>query len=118
MQEYLDANLGLYAQDTWSLNRLTLNYGVRFDCNKQRIVGQDAQIGRFATSRRTTTSPCPTWNDFSPRLSVVYDIFGNGQDGDSRRLQQVRDRADHRIRAALQPDGADDPDPALDRREP
>ena len=42
---------------------------------------------------------------------------GQRQDGDSRRLQQVRDRADDRLRAALQPDGADHAAAAVDRRQ-
>ena len=48
--EDLDANFGVYAQDTWTMDRLTLNYGLRFDLNKQTIRGQEAQIGRFANS--------------------------------------------------------------------
>ena len=29
--EFLNADLGVYAQDSWTLNRLTLNAGVRFE---------------------------------------------------------------------------------------
>ncbi len=79
VQEDLNANLGFYVQDTWNLNRLTLNYGLRFDHNKQTIVGQDVQIGRFANSPAYDDIAFPTWNDFSPRLSVVYDISGTGK---------------------------------------
>ena len=78
--EDLDANLGLFVQDTWSLDRLTLNYGVRFDYNQQTIRGQDAQIGRFADSPAYDGfQAVPTWQDFSPRVSIVYDISGNGR---------------------------------------
>ena len=102
VQEDLDVNLGFYVQDTWNLNRLTLNYGVRFDRNKQTIVGQDAQIGRFANiAAYDDIQAFPTWNDFSPRMSVVYDISGNGRTADARRLQQVRHGADDGLRAAL-----------------
>ena len=79
VEETLDANFGAYAQDTWNMNRLTLNYGVRFDLNKQTIVGQDAMIGRFANVPAYDDIPFPTWTDFSPRLSAVYDISGNGK---------------------------------------
>jgi hypothetical protein len=79
VQEDLDANFGIYAQDTWSMNRLTLNYGLRFDYNKQTIVGQENQIGRFANLEAYDDIAFPTWKDFSPRVSAVYDLSGNGK---------------------------------------
>ena len=79
VQENLDRNLGVYAQDPWRVNRLTLNLGIRFDSAKQRIVGQNSQVGRFATSQAYDDIVVPTWNDVSPRLSAVYDVFGNGK---------------------------------------
>jgi hypothetical protein len=78
--EDLDANFGIYAQDTWTLDRLTLNYGLRFDLNKQVIRGQDAQVGRFANSPAYSGfQAVPTWKDFSPRVSLVYDVSGTGK---------------------------------------
>ena len=79
VEETLDANFGVYAQDTWSMNKLTLNYGLRFDLNKQTIKGQDAMIGRFANVPAYEDISFPTWKDFSPRVSAVYDIAGNGK---------------------------------------
>jgi hypothetical protein len=77
--EYLDANLGVYAQDSWRLNKLTINFGVRFDHVKQHVEGQQAQVGRFAASAAYDDITLPVWNDISPRTSVVYDVFGNGK---------------------------------------
>ncbi len=77
--EYLDANLGLYAQDQWRLDKLTFNYGVRFDYVKQHIQGQPAQNGRFASSLPYSDITMPTWSNWSPRTSVVYDVFGTGK---------------------------------------
>src|SRR5206468_1145315 len=48
VEEYLDSNLGIYGQDSWRLDKFTINFGVRYDHVKQHIVGQTAQIGRFA----------------------------------------------------------------------
>jgi hypothetical protein len=79
VKEYLDANLGFYAQDSWRLNKLTLNYGLRFDHVRQHVVGQDAMQGRFADLEPYDDIYLPTWNSISPRLSAVYDIFGNGK---------------------------------------
>ncbi len=78
-EERLDANFGVYAQDSWSIDRLTLNYGIRYDYNKQSIVGQPEQTGRFATSPAYSDITMPTWSDFSPRLSAIYDISGSGR---------------------------------------
>ncbi len=52
VQENLDANFGIYAQDSWNLGKLTLNYGARFDYLKQRIVGQPAMVGPLRQRRR------------------------------------------------------------------
>jgi hypothetical protein len=79
VEEKLDGNFGIYAQDSWNVNRLTLNYGVRFDLNKQTIVGQPAMVGRFANVPAYDDIPFPTWKDVSPRLSAVYDIAGDGK---------------------------------------
>lgn len=79
VEESMDANVGIYAQDSWRLNKLTVNYGVRFDYIKQTIVGQDAQVGRFANSPAYTDRSLPQWATWSPRTSAVYDVFGNGK---------------------------------------
>jgi hypothetical protein len=79
VQENLDANMGLYAQDSWNLDRLTLNYGVRWDYVRQRVVGQGAQVGRFANVAAYDDIELPVWKNLSPRLSAVYDLAGNGK---------------------------------------
>ena len=77
--EYLDANLGIYAQDAWRLNRFTVNLGLRFDYLKQHVVGEPAQTGRFENSVAYNDIYLPVWKDLSPRTSVVYDVFGTGK---------------------------------------
>ena len=79
VQEDLDANIGIYAQDSWNLGKLTVNYGARFDYNKTRIVGQPAMQGRFANVAAYDDIEMPVWNDFSPRLSAVYNLSGDGK---------------------------------------
>ncbi len=78
--EDLGAGLGFFAQDTWNLDRVTVNLGLRFDYNKQTIRGQEAQVGRFANSPAYESfQAVPTWHDFSPRVSLVYDLSGDGR---------------------------------------
>lgn len=79
VQENMDRNIGLYAQDSWRMNKLTINYGLRFDHIRQTIVGQDVQVGRFADSPAYDDIVMPTWNTWSPRTSAVYDVFGDGK---------------------------------------
>ena len=79
VQENLDANFGIFAQDSWNLGKLTLNYGARFDYLKQRIVGQPAMVGRFANVAAYDDIVLPTWKDFSPRVSAVYNVSGSGK---------------------------------------
>lgn len=79
VQENLDANFGVFAQDSWNLGKLTLNYGARFDYLKQRIVGQPAMQGRFANVAAYDDIVLPTWKDFSPRVSAVYNLSGDGK---------------------------------------
>ena len=77
--EYLDANLGFYAQDSWRVNRFTVNLGVRYDAVRQHVIGEPAQTGRFENSVAYDDIYLPTWKDISPRTSVVYDLSGNGK---------------------------------------
>jgi hypothetical protein len=74
------ALLGLYAQDQWTLNRLTLNFGVRYDYNNSYVPEQRFGPGPFVPAREFEKVDCvPCWHDISPRLSVAYDLFGNGK---------------------------------------
>src|SRR5262249_30383976 len=43
--ERLVADLGLYAQDTWTINRFTINAGLRFDYLNNKVGAQDAPRG-------------------------------------------------------------------------
>ncbi len=79
VQENMDGQFAVYAQDSWRFRNFTVNYGVRYDRVAQSIVGQKAQVGRFANVPAYDDFKVPTWSDFSPRTSVVWDIFGNGK---------------------------------------
>lgn len=77
----INANLGLYAQDQWTVNRMTLNLGVRFDDFDGSVPPQTVMAGLYVPAR-TFPDPIrnvPNWKDLSPRLGVSYDLFGNGK---------------------------------------
>jgi hypothetical protein len=78
-EESLHANLGLYGQDIWTLNRLTFTIGGRWEYVSEQIDGQPAQQGRFANIPGFSTILTPKWTSFSPRTDVVYDLRGDGK---------------------------------------
>ena len=45
-------DLGLYAQDQWVINRLTLNYGVRFDYYNGLVPAQHIDPTQFVPFAR------------------------------------------------------------------
>ena len=87
-------DLGIYAQDQWTIDRWSINMGVRFDAlsgysPRQDLPGEpharnpwgdfariNPWLGRRSYEARTGT---PNWKDVNPRLGVAYDLFGNGR---------------------------------------
>jgi hypothetical protein len=78
--EYLNGNLGMFVQDAWTVKRMTLNMGVRFERFVGQIKDQSAGAGRFAPERTfNQVTGLPSWFDVAPRLGVSYDLFGNAR---------------------------------------
>ena len=77
----LDYNGGFYAQDSWTLNKVTLNYGTRVDWAKASVPAIGAPQGRFALGQNfPAVDNLPVLGpDISPRLSIAYDVFGNAK---------------------------------------
>jgi hypothetical protein len=73
-------DLGIYAQDQWTLRRLTLNLGVRYDHVRQYAPAQRQQANLFVGARDfPMVDDIPLFNDISPRMGAAYDLFGNGK---------------------------------------
>jgi hypothetical protein len=78
--EHLKAALGVYAQDRWTIERLTLNLGVRFDYHNAYVPEQDLAAITFVGARHyDPINDVPNWKDISPRLGATYDLFGTGK---------------------------------------
>ncbi len=78
--ERLNRDLGLFAQDSWRLNRLTLNAGLRWENIKAQVLASESPAGRFVPARTTPALPnLPNWSNFAPRFSAVLDVFGTGK---------------------------------------
>jgi hypothetical protein len=76
--------IGLYAQDQWTVGRLTLQGGVRYD-RAWSWAPADGN-GTTGTSRFNSqpisferTVSVRGYNDITPRFGVAYDLFGNGK---------------------------------------
>ena len=78
-KERLNAGLAIYAQDAWTLGRITITYGLRWGYVSEQVSGQPAQQGRFANIPAFGDIHMPIWRTWSPRTAVVYDLFGNAK---------------------------------------
>jgi hypothetical protein len=78
--EHLKAALAFYAQDRWSVSRLTLNYGIRFDYHNAYVPEQTLAAIPFVAARHyDPIYNVPNWKDITPRVGVTYDLFGTGK---------------------------------------
>ncbi|MBZ5556999.1 MAG: carboxypeptidase regulatory-like domain-containing protein [Acidobacteriia bacterium] len=78
--ERLNADMGIYAQDQWTVNKMTLNLGIRYDYLNAKLEAQSFPAGTFVPARNLgELTDLPSWKDLGPRLGVSYDLFGNGK---------------------------------------
>jgi hypothetical protein len=76
----MNADQGIYVQDSWTVGRFTINPGVRFEHFNSSIEARDVAAGRFVPGRHFDARPdLPNWNDVAPRFGFAWDIQGNGK---------------------------------------
>ena len=77
----VEADLGIYVQDRWTMDRLTLNVGVRYDYFLNSYPEQGVGPAPLAPNRNVTFAAQDGWplHDLSPRLGAVYDVTGEGR---------------------------------------
>jgi hypothetical protein len=75
----------LFITDAWSIGRLTMNIGVRWDRYNNYLPEQRQLAGSFGVSELTIADrsfaqrDVNTWNAFAPRAGVVFDLTGDGK---------------------------------------
>jgi hypothetical protein len=76
----MGADLGFYLQDSWTLHRLTINPGIRFEHFNSSVQPMSLEPGRFVPGRTFgEIADTPNWNDIAPRFSAVYNLTGDAR---------------------------------------
>jgi hypothetical protein len=77
----VDHDLGLFAQDKWTMERLTVSYGIRYDHFINSFPEQTLGPTTFTPGRNLTFASTKNANlqDITPRTQVAYDLFGTGK---------------------------------------
>jgi carboxypeptidase family protein len=80
-ESMVKGEIGVFAQDRWTIHRWTLNAGVRYD---GFIGGYPDQVRGPAPLQPTRNFSFPavttmSLHDVTPRLGASYDLFGNGK---------------------------------------
>ena len=77
----IGTEMGIFAQDRWTMGRLTLNYGARWDWQTMYYPPQEQGPTVFTPDLHLTFPKIDwvNWKDISPRLGLAYDLFGDGR---------------------------------------
>ena len=73
-------DIAVYAQDQWTVRRVTVNLGLRYNdvdmSSPELVLAQ----GFFVGERRIPAAKhIPHWRNLSPRVGAALDVFGNGR---------------------------------------
>jgi hypothetical protein len=77
----VDYDMGLFAQDRWTVGRWTLAGGVRFDAFKNHFPESSISPTFLAPNLNASFPKIDniSWKDVTPKLGATYDLFGNGK---------------------------------------
>jgi len=75
----MNGQWGIFGQDSWTLKRMTINAGVRWEYFKSSIDLETAGNGRFVNARSYGPEVMPIWKNIAPRFGISYDLLGNAK---------------------------------------
>jgi hypothetical protein len=75
----VDGDFGFFAQDRWTIKRLTMNLGLRMDWLKTSVPDQTLPASVWLPEQHFAGRDAVDWKDLSPRLGLTYDLFGTGK---------------------------------------
>ncbi len=75
------AQTSFFVTDTWTIQRLTLNVGARFDRYRVWLPAQEIPVARFnpVAVPLSEVSEVVAFNHLVPRLGATYDLMGDGK---------------------------------------
>ena len=68
-----------FVTDTWSLGRVTLSYGIRWERYHNFYPDQVKAAGQFSAEQRFEGADVLTWTDIVPRVGMNWDVTGDGK---------------------------------------
>ena len=75
----MNCDCGMFVQDAWTRDRLTLNLGLRYDYFRNSVPAGTRPAGFFSPAFEFDgIDNIPKWTDWSPRAGVAFDLFGDG----------------------------------------
>src|SRR5262249_41081389 len=81
-QSAQNKDFGFFAQDQWTMNRLSLTYGLRYEIYSGYIPPQNLAAtpnGWVPARSFGEVTDVPLWKDFDPRVGAAYDLRGDGR---------------------------------------
>jgi hypothetical protein len=76
----VNSDIGIFGQDTWTMKRLTFNYGARFEHFNASVPAESSAASTWIGPRNFPEIPnVPNWTDWAVRLAATYDLTGDGK---------------------------------------
>jgi hypothetical protein len=79
LQKIRQSTVAAFVQDQWTVQRLTLNLGLRLDVFEGWIPEQHLEAGTFRPAVDFPRVDAISWRDINPRAGGAVDVFGNGK---------------------------------------
>jgi len=72
---------GVFIQDRWTVRRLTVTAGLRYDYFHVSFPATTVGPGEFVPNRNLSFPEADgvRWHDLEPRMGAAYDLFGDGK---------------------------------------
>ena len=86
-ENLLNHDIGFYLQDTYTVDRLTVTPGIRFEYLNGSYPQQSVSLSDqrllllegYAAQGSAGRDNLPDWKNWTPRFGVAYDVFGDGK---------------------------------------